>query len=226
MERQASPDHYPSIPAIMLVLVVCSLVLCACSGTYYKTMEKIGVHKRDILVDRVERARDSQADAQEQFKSALEQFGSVVQLKESDLKVAYDRLNSAYEESDRAAVEVTDRIDKVEDVAQALFDEWKSELELYQNPELRRSSQQQLNRTRSRYRSMLAVMHKAEKSMTPVLITFRDNVLFLKHNLNAQAIGSLQYEFKSLEQRINRLIQEMNTAIESSNAFINELTKS
>ncbi len=225
MERQARRVHSPSIPPIVLLLAAGSLLLCACSGTYYNAMEKIGVHKRDILVDRVERARDSQADAQEQFKNALEEFASVVELKESDLKVAYDRLNSAYEESDRAAGEVSERINKVEAVAQALFDEWTDELNLYQNPELRRSSQQQLTRTRSRYRSMLAVMHKAEKSMTPVLSTFRDNVLFLKHNLNAQAIGSLRYEFTNLEQRINRLIQEMNTAIESSNTFINELTK-
>ena len=52
-------------------------------------MEKVGVHKRDILVDRVKGARDSQAEARQQFKSALEQFGSVVKLKNTDLKKAY-----------------------------------------------------------------------------------------------------------------------------------------
>lgn len=225
MNRQKIMKYNPSIPTIALLSVVFSLLVGGCSGTYYTAMEKIGVHKRDILVDRVEQARDSQADAQEQFKSALEEFESVINLKESDLKIAYDRVNSAYERSDQAAVEVSERIKKVEGVAEALFDEWKQELELYQNHELRRSSQAQLTQTRSRYRSMLAVMHKAEKSMTPVLNTFRDNVLFLKHNLNAQAIGSLQYEFRDLEQRINRLIKEMNMAIESSNNFINELSK-
>lgn len=211
---------YPLIPAILF-----SLLLGACSSTYYNAMEKIGVHKRDILVDRVEKARDSQTDAQEQFKSALDQFASVVNLEQTDLKVAYETVNSAYEESDAAANEVSERIEKVESVAEALFEEWEEELELYQNQELRRSSRQQLNQTKSRYRSMLAVMHKAEKSMAPVLETFRDNVLFLKHNLNAQAIGSLRYEFGALEKRINQLIQEMNTAIASSNQFISELKK-
>lgn len=225
MNRQVISNYKPSIPTVALLSVVLSLFVGACSGTYYTAMEKMGVHKRDILVDRVELARDSQAEAQEEFKSALQEFESVINLKESDLMVAYDRVNSAYEKSDRAAGEVTDRIKKVEGVAEALFDEWNQELELYKNPELRRSSQAQLSQTRSRYRSMLAVMHKAEKSMAPVLDTFRDNVLFLKHNLNAQAIGSLRYEFKELEQRINRLIEEMNMAIESSNNFINELSK-
>ena len=50
------------------------LLLGGCSSAYYGAMEKVGVHKRDIMVDRVEDARDSQAAAQEQFKSALEQF--------------------------------------------------------------------------------------------------------------------------------------------------------
>ncbi len=221
MNTRYLPRFYPLIIAALF-----SMLLGACSSTYYNAMEKIGIHKRDILVDRVEKARDSQSDAQEQFKSALEQFGSVMNLEQTELKTAYERVNSAYEDSDAAAKDVSARIDKVESVAEALFEEWGEELELYQNPELKRASRKQLNQTKSRYRSMLAVMHKAEKSMEPVLKTFRDNALFLKHNLNAQAIGSLRYEFSNLQERINRLIKEMNTSIESSNRFINELTKS
>jgi hypothetical protein len=127
-----------------------------CSSTYYGAMEKVGVHKRDIMVDRVEKARDSQEEAQEQFKSALEQFDSVVKLKETDLKKAYDKLNTEYDNSQEAAEEVSDRIDKVESVAGALFDEWQEELDLYQNKELRNSSKEQLRKTKSRYREMLA----------------------------------------------------------------------
>jgi len=183
-------------------------------------MEKVGVHKRDILVDRVKGARDSQAEAQQQFKSALEQFGSVVKLKNTDLKKAYERLDGEYIDCEEAASKVSDRIDKVEDVSEALFDEWEDELKLYQDKELRRTSKQRLRETKARYREMLASMHAAEKSMDPVLKTFRDNVLFLKHNLNAQAIGSLQSEFSDLERDIDDLIRQMNKAIEHSNSFI------
>jgi hypothetical protein len=186
-------------------------------------MEKIGVHKRDIMVDRVEDARDSQADAQEQFKSALEQFDSVVKLKETDLKKAYDRLNSEYEKSKAAAEDVSSRINKVEAVAEDLFDEWEQELTQYQNQELRRSSKEKLNTTRKRYKEMMTSMHRAEASMEPVLKIFNDNVMFLKHNLNAQAIGSLQSEFTHLKGEIDVLIREMNAAIQSSNSFIADI---
>ena len=60
--------------------------------------------------------------------------------------------------------------------------------------------------------------------MEPVLRIFKDNVLFLKHNLNAQAIGSLQSEFANLKGEIDILIRKMNDAIQSSNTFIADLT--
>ncbi len=206
-----------------LILAFLLLIFSGCSSTYYNAMEKVGIHKRDIMVDRVEDARDSQADAQEQFKSALEQFDSVVKLKETDLKKAYDKLNNEYEKSADAAKEVSSRIDKVESVADDLFDEWKQELTEYQNKELRRSSEQKLKATQKKYKEMLTSMHRAEASMEPVLKIFRDNVLFLKHNLNAQAIGSLQSEFANLKGEIDVLIREMNAAIKSSNSFIADI---
>lgn len=209
---------------IKILLLAAVLLFCwGCSSTYYGAMEKVGVHKRDIMVSRVEKARDSQEEAQEQFKSALEQFDSVVQLKETDLKKAYDRLNYEYEGSVEAADQVSERIDKVESVSEDLFEEWEEELELYQNQELKRNSKAQLRKTRKRYKEMLRSMHRAEKSMEPVLKIFRDNVLFLKHNLNAQAIGSLQGEFTNLKGEIDKLVTRMNTAIESSNKFIEEI---
>jgi hypothetical protein len=191
-----------------------------CSSTYYHAMEKVGVHKRDIMVDRVEDARDSQAAAQEQFKSALQRFDAVIRLEETDLKKAYDKLNSEYESSRQAADKVSSRIDKVESIAEDLFAEWEAELAEYQNKELRRSSKEQLRRTEQRYREMIAGMHQAEASMTPVLQIFKDNVLFLKHNLNAQAIGSLQSEFANLKGEIEILMRKMSSAIELSNKFI------
>jgi len=210
-------------PGKAILVCLAMLLLGSCSDTYYNAMEKVGVHKRDIMVDRVENARDAQEEAQEQFQSALEQFNAVVQLKDTDLKRAYDRLNAEYEGCRDAADNVSLRIDKVESVAGALFEEWEAELDLYQNSELRRSSRVKLENTRVRYRQMLATMHQAEKSMTPVLRIFQDNVLYLKHNLNAQAIGSLKGEFASLKGEIDRLVAHMNRAIAESNTFIAEI---
>lgn len=207
----------------LLGIVFWVVCIGGCSSAYYSAMEKVGVHKRDIMVDRVENARDSQTAAQEQFKSALERFDSVVKLQETDLKKAYDSLSSEYDKSAAAAAEVSSRIEKIESVADALFDEWEAELAQYQSQELRRSSKEKLAKTQRRYKEMLASMHQAEASMEPVLRIFKDNVLYLKHNLNAQAIGSLQGEFANLKGETDILIKKMNAAIESSNTFIADI---
>lgn len=197
--------------------------LIGCQSTYYNAMEKVGVHKRDILVDRVDEAKESQADAQVEFQDALTQFRSVVNFKGGDLEELYDRLNGEYEDSVEAAEEIRDRIDKVESVAEALFDEWQDELELYSNARLRNESKAKLADTQRRYKSLISSMRKAEKSMEPVLSALQDNVLYLKHNLNASAIGALKGELNSIDRDVSSLLNAMTNAIKESDSFIAQL---
>jgi GH15 family glucan-1,4-alpha-glucosidase len=206
---------------MMMVLSVAVLVtLAGCSSMYYGAMEKLGFEKRDILVDRVEDARDSQNDAQETFRSSLERFQSVVDTPDPPLKDKYEEMRDAYEDSEGAAESVRDWTDRVEDVAAALFREWDDELDLYENPSLRRSSEQKLEDTRQHYEQLINRMHEAEDRMEPVLQAFEDQMLFLKHNLNAQAIASLESELGQIRQDVDSLIREMEDSIAESEAFI------
>jgi hypothetical protein len=66
-------------------------------------------------------------------------------------------------------------------------------------------------------------MRKAESSIDPVLTTLKDNVLYLKHNLNARAIASLKGELGTVNQDVAALVATMQSAIDESNAFIAEL---
>jgi Skp family chaperone for outer membrane proteins len=199
------------------------MTLAACQSAYYAAWEKVGVEKRDILVDRVEDAKEAQEDAQEQFSSALEQFSQLISFDGGELQEVYDELSDQYEASSESAARVTDRINSVESVANALFDEWQEELGQYTNETLRRESDRKLKETQRRYNSLLKSMRKAESKMPPVLSALKDNVLYLKHNLNANAIGALQGEFGNIKREINQLVNEMNTAIQQSNEFIESL---
>ncbi len=202
----------------MFALALCALT--GCSTIYYNTMEKFGVEKRDIMVDRVKEAQDSQKEAKEEFADALEKFRSVVAVKGGDLQDKYDKLNGALKRSESQAAEVRDRIAAVEDVSEALFSEWKAELKQYTNPELRRSSEKQLDATREKYDKLMAAMRKAESRLEPVLQPLREQVLYLKHNLNAQAIGSLSSELVSVETKVDSLVADMEKSIAEADAFI------
>ncbi|MBF0676545.1 DUF2959 domain-containing protein [Pseudomonas sp.] len=209
-------------PLLMLTLTAL-LALAGCQSAYYAAMEKAGVHKRDILVDRVEAARDSQQEAKEQFKDALERYRSVVQVQGGELEERYQALNKEYLASEASAKEVRARIEAIEDVAEALFAEWESELKLYSNASLRASSAAELKRTRAEYRVLLQHMQSAERRIEPVLSVLRDQVLFLKHNLNARAINALKGEYQSLQGNVDQLLRDMQRAIDEADSFVRRL---
>lgn len=209
----------------LVAFVITLMTLTGCSSTYYAAMEQVGYHKRDIMVDRVEDAKESQQEAQQEFTSALEALSALTNFNGGELESVYKDINRRYEASEAAAQDVRDRIEAIEDVSDALFDEWQQELALYSNDKLRRSSEQKLRDTKASYQTMLAAMWKAEQKMTPVLDTLRDNTLYLKHNLNASAIGSLQGEFMSLESDIELAIEQMNAAIAESDKFLQKLSQ-
>ena len=207
----------------LILIFILSILLSGCDTAYYGTMEKLGYHKRDLMVNRVESARDAQEDAKEQFESALEKFTSVLQFDGGELEEKYDQLKAAYEKSNARAETVRDRIDAVEDVAEALFEEWETELNEYNSASLRRSSARKLKQTKLQYSQLIGAMKRAEKKMDPVLFAFHDQVLFLKHNLNAKAIASLQTELVSVEAEVHSLIKDMEASIKEADMFISTM---
>lgn len=214
-----------NIPRVTLFCLIIPLVLllASCDGAYYEVMEKFGHHKRDILVDRVKETQKAQDKAEEEFISALDQFKSVVTIQNTNLEMVYEELNGDYEDCQASAQEVYDRIKEIESVSSALFDEWKEEITLYTNDALLNQSNWKLKETYRQYEKMILLMKQSVDSMAVVLYILRDNVLFLKHNLNAQAIGALQTEFSTLQLHIDELIQRVQVSINTSNSFIKEM---
>lgn len=199
------------------------LMLSGCQSAYYSAMEKVGVHKRDILIDRVEETKDSQQESQEEFQSALERLTTLINFDGGELQDTYNQLNDDYESSLAAANEVSSNINKVEDVADALFDEWSDELEQYKSASLKRQSSKKLAATQRQFSQLLRSMRSAESKMEPVLSSLQDNVLYLKHNLNAQAVAAIKGEFTNLKRDIQLLMNDMNKSIEDSNKFIEQM---
>lgn len=194
-----------------------------CEKIYFRVVESTGRHKRDILIARVENARDSLEEAKEQFQTALEKFSALTHFDGGQLEDLYRQLKIEFDYSKSKALAVRDRIDAVQDVAEALFAEWEEELEQYTNRALRSSSRQKLKLTRQHYGQLISAMRRAEAKIEPVLHVFQDQVLFLKHNLNAQAIASLEDELVTMTGNVASLIQAMERSITRANDFVYSL---
>jgi Protein of unknown function (DUF2959) len=209
-------------PAIFAVLSLL-ISLPACDSLYYKTMKKFGVEKRDILVKRVRAARESQQKGKEEFKSALDRFKSVVATEGGSLEQKYQALNRELERSEDRANEIHDRVKAVKDVSEDLFKEWERELGQYEDRRLRAESERELGETQRRAQSVIKAMENAEKRVDPVLQPLRDRVLFLKHNLNAAAIGALDKELLALRTNVDALVADLESSIAEAETFISQM---
>jgi hypothetical protein len=213
-------------PLLRLPLCLLPLLLLAsCQTAYYAAMEKVGYAKRDILADRVKSARDAQEEAKKEIVSALDQFSKTVGFSGGELESQYKRLASKLEDSEDAAKAVRSRVASVQDVGDALFREWRQELAQYTNQDLRRRSEEQLRDTRTRYDGLVAALKQAESRLEPALRPMRDQVLFLKHNLNARALASLKGEVVKVDAEVSRLVADINRATAEANRFIEDLSK-
>lgn len=191
---------------------------------YYKGRESLlGHHKRDIVVVYVDQACESLQDSRDEFEDALKKFKMILSLPDLSLEYRYQQLRKQYDCCRIKTDEVSNRIRLIEEVSDALFSEWEAELNLYNNRTLRSRSRQQLDKARRQYKKLITALNKAEARIHPVLGAFQDQVLFLKHNLNAQAIAALQHEFVEISVDISKLIAIMEKTISEASQFVSML---
>ena len=207
----------------LLFLVAVSAALTSCNSVYYSAMEKIGYEKRDLLIRAVKKARGEQKEAGEEFTDALTELKKISGFHGGSLEKAYDSFKAEFDDCERQAAAVRTQVAEVDQVAKDLFREWEREAKQYESATLAADSRRKLADTRARFTQLSRSLHTAEASMDPVLRQFRDQVLYLKHNLNAAAIGSLRGTADNIQTSINRLLDQMNRSIAEADRFIQTL---
>lgn len=194
-------------------------------AVYYNARESMGDHKRAIVVYQVEQVCVSLQETKIEFEDALERFKALVDVNHTSLEHRYNQLNRQYQFCRSRSDSVSDRIREIEEVSKALFVEWENELNEYSSRSLRNSSKQQLKIARQNYSRLIKAMRMAEAKIQPVLSAFKDQVLYLKHNLNAHAIAALQHEFIEIGVDISKLIRAMELTIAEASLFVTVLVE-
>ena len=204
-----------------IFLAIClTLMVSGCRSAYYSTMERFGVEKRHLLKENVQKAQKDQQQTSEEFKDVLTRIKEIYGFDGGDLEKAYKKLKNDYDDCEKRADVVRTRITNVEQIAADLFKEWEQEINQISNAEFRRNSAASLQDTKQRYARLYDVMVQAESRLNPVLRQVNDYVLYLKHSLNAQAIGALRNEVDSIEVEVEALIRYMQRSIQEADAFL------
>ena len=207
----------------LLLSLLTLLFFSSCGIAQYAVLEKFGIDKRDILVDRVEEGREDQAAAKEQIQTTFEAFQELTGFDGGDAGAVYSKLKKEFERSEDRAEKVSSRIESIEQVAGDMFDEWEAEIEGMTDAKLRSKSTKLRSDTQKRYAMVLNSMRTAESKMQPVLESFRNRVVFLKHSLNATAISSLKDDALAIESDVADLIRDMQESIDEADAFIESM---
>lgn len=197
-----------------------------CQTTYYAVWESLGKEKRHLLKDEVEKAKSEQEKASEQFKDVLARMKEMYGFQGGELEAFYTDLKADYEACEDRADAVRTRIENVEEIAADLFREWEKEIDEISSPHLRAKSGASLRQTKDKYAKLHKAMKRAESSMDPVLRRLKDYVLFLKHNLNAQAMGALKKEVGDIEGEVRKLTADMDRSIREAQMFVSTLEQS
>ena len=212
---------------ILLVCVfVVTLFLLGCTSTYYKAMQTLGKEKRDILVQRVKDSKKDQEQTKEQLKTTMETFQELAGFKGGDLEKSYKKLNGEYERAEGQANKLRDRINSIDKVSDDLFSEWQKEIDQMGNATLKTRSTAMLRDAKDREGAYMKAMRKTETQMTPVLRAFHDQVLFLKHNLNARAIGSLKGTAASINTDVSSVMKSIDNSMQEADKLIASLAAS
>ena len=217
------PDKRINTITSLLIMSVFAMALIGCQSAYYTMWEKLGKEKRHLLRDQVENSRSDQEKASEAFKDALTRLKEMYGFQDGDLEKMYSHLSDDYDNCSRRAAIIDERIEKIQRIAQDLFAEWRLEIDQIHNPTFRSQSTQKLKATESRFTNLESALITARRRMTPVLGDLKDYVLFLKHNLNTQAIGSLKGEAASIETDVGRLVRDIQRSIQEADAFLDEI---
>ncbi|NOT12311.1 MAG: DUF2959 domain-containing protein [Methylococcaceae bacterium] len=194
-------------------------------SAYFNARESIGDHKRSIVVHQVEQACTSLQETRDEFQDALKHLKTLASIDDTSMDHRYNLLNRQYLYCRAKSENVSHKIRAIENVSEALFLEWEKELNEYSSKSLRNSSKLQLKMARQNYTRLIKSMQNAENKIQPVLLAFKDQVLYLKHNLNARAIAALQHEFVVIGIDISQLIHAMEQTITEASLFVSLITE-
>ena len=213
-------------PKLRLSLILLARLLTGCTSAYYKTMRTLGKEKRDILISRVRDAKKDQDQTKEKLKTTMESFQALTGFEGGSLEASYKRLNGDFESANDQAQKLHNKVESIDQVSKDLFNEWQGEISQMGNAKLRSQSTAMLRDAKTRQAAYMRAMRKTESEITPVLRAFHDQVLFLKHNLNSRAIGSLKGTSAGLQSDVADLIQSIDASSAEADKLINSLAAS
>jgi hypothetical protein len=201
------------------VAVLAMLSLAATAGA----QSDEGVKQVERLVKASGNTVKAVADTKLQLVKTLDIYNALMADDAKDRKKLYNSLQKEMENTEKRRATIGEVAATMSAEADTLFKQWTDSAAAIENADLRKKSEERLAATKASYAEIGTVGQKASDLYGPFMKDLQDQVTFLGHDLNAEAVASLKPEAAKINEAASKLIQSIDDTITTANTNIGAL---
>jgi len=199
--------------------VLAVLALAATAGA----QSDEGVKQVERLVKASGNTVKAIADTKLQLTKTMDVYNSLFADDADNRKKIYNNIQKEMENTEKRRGKIVEEAAKMNAEADALFKDWTNSTAAIESPDLRKRSEERLNATKASYAEIGTAAKKAGDIYGPFMKALQDQVTFLGHDLNPDAVASLKPDAAKLNERADQLIKSIDDTIGTANTNIGAL---
>ena len=185
--------------------------------------QEAGVKQVEQLTNKFGSTVEAITDARAQLVKTMDVYNSIFSEVAKDRKSLYKKLQNEMDTMVKRRGEISTRAEQTRIEADNLFVSWGNSLSGITDPDLRKRSEERLAKTKARYADIQATGRQADDAYAPVMKKLQDQVAYLGHDLNAEAVGSLKGDAAKLTGQVDELKKRIDDLVGSINKNIDAL---
>jgi cell division septum initiation protein DivIVA len=200
--------------------VTAVLVAIAATGA----LAQQGFRQTDRLMSRAENSARAIEDTKGELQRTLEAYNSMFDGSAKNPRRAYQISLRGVERSEKRVGDIQKRLNEMQIEADKYFADWTTSLDAIINQDLRRRSEARRDETRAGYDNIHQAALKAVAEYETFIGNFRDQLMFLGHDLNPSSISSLKEDAGKLNGEAAQLFSEADGSLTVIRTLIDNIS--
>jgi hypothetical protein len=195
------------ISVAFVLALVGSLCGCATTGYRHASETSSAIGQTRLLTVKI----------QQNIDAAVTNLQSLTSQEAMDLRSSYERLSTAVNTLDAQVADLTDQAQVIKARGNAYVKDWEQELGSYQSSAIRLRSAERLNQVTEDFRKISQQFEATGQSLRLLLANLKDVRLYLKTDLTAAGVASIQEQLGGVtneaalaQQILQSLLNELN----------------
>ena len=182
-----------------------------------------GVKQVQQLVKKAGSTAEAITQAKLQFQKTMDVYNAVLADDAKDRKALYKKLQGEMETTEKRRADVLRADDEMKTDADIVFKSWADSTGAIASPDLKKRSEERLAKTKERCAQIQAAGHRVGEAYLPFMSTLKDQVTYLGHDLNAEAVASLKKDAAKVNAQAQEVTKRVDEAVATINASIGAL---